>query len=73
MRCITYVALTATFLYCPSGVFNNLQSPNSIPGLDDKEDAMKCDCHPTCTEVSYTTEISESNFFKSEYDVTNFL
>jgi hypothetical protein len=70
---LLYVTLTATFLYCPSGVFNNLRSPNFVPGLDDNDNAMECDCHPTCTDVSYSTEMSESPFFKSEYDVTNFL
>ena len=72
-KALPYVTMTATFLYCPSGVFNNLRSPNFVPGLDDNENAMVCDCHPTCTDVSYSTEISESNFFKSEYDQTNFL
>jgi hypothetical protein len=56
-----------------AGVFNNLRSPNFVPGLDDNDNAMECDCHPTCTDVTYSTEISESNFFKSEYDQTNFL
>ncbi|XP_069684681.1 sodium channel protein Nach-like [Periplaneta americana] len=53
-------------------VFNNLHSPTFVPGLDDNENAMVCDCHPTCSDVTYSTEISESPFFKSEYDVTNF-
>ncbi|KAJ9586858.1 hypothetical protein L9F63_019540 [Diploptera punctata] len=53
-------------------VFNNLRSPHSQPGLDDNENAMTCDCHPTCADVTYSTEISESTFFKSEYDQTNF-
>ncbi|XP_033609232.1 sodium channel protein Nach [Cryptotermes secundus] len=53
-------------------VFNNLRSPNFVPGLDDNDNAMQCECHPTCTDVTYSTEISESNFFKSEYDQTNF-
>jgi len=70
---LPYGTLTAAFLYSPSGVFNNLRSPNFVPGLDDNENAMECDCNPTCTDVSYSTEISESNFFKSEYDQTNFL
>ncbi|XP_021941869.1 sodium channel protein Nach-like isoform X2 [Zootermopsis nevadensis] len=53
-------------------VFNNLRSPNFVPGLDDNDNAMECNCHPTCTDVTYSTEISESTFFKSEYDQTNF-
>ncbi|PSN58038.1 hypothetical protein C0J52_02048 [Blattella germanica] len=59
--------------FFPIGIFNNLQSPQKLPGLDDNENAMSCDCHPTCADVTYSAEISESNFFKSEYDVTNFL
>jgi hypothetical protein len=70
---LLFPALRANFLLCRSGVFNNLRSPTFVPGLDDNENAMECNCHPTCADVSYSTEMSESNFFKSEYDQTNFL
>ena len=70
---LLYLVFTSTCLFCSPGVFNNLRSPNFVPGLDDNENAMECDCHPTCADVTYSTEISESNFFKSEYDQTNFL
>ncbi|XP_069675732.1 sodium channel protein Nach-like [Periplaneta americana] len=63
-RCVPY--------FYPTGVFNNLYSPTFVPGLDDNENAMMCDCHPTCSDVTYSTEISEAPFFKSPYDVTNF-
>ncbi|XP_063242547.1 sodium channel protein Nach-like [Bacillus rossius redtenbacheri] len=53
-------------------VFINLHSPGKVLGLQDSDSSMKCDCHPTCTDVVYTTELSQGNFFKSEYDRTHF-
>ncbi|XP_068085172.1 sodium channel protein Nach-like [Anabrus simplex] len=53
-------------------IFNNLKSPTPILGLADNENAMSCDCHPTCMDVEYSTEMSQGEFFKSEYDRTHF-
>nr|CAD7403909.1 unnamed protein product [Timema cristinae] len=53
-------------------VFINLRAPDHILSPADNLNSMSCDCHPTCTDVVYTAEISQGNFFKSEYDRTHF-
>ncbi|XP_049863648.1 sodium channel protein Nach-like [Schistocerca gregaria] len=53
-------------------IFTNLKPPIFIPGLVDGQDGMSCDCHPSCTDINYRTELSQGQFFKSEYDRTHF-